>query len=744
MGGRRGVSTEQAIHLLLERIHTTWKIAPSHIASALFLDVSGAFDHVSHKRLLHNLRKRGIDRDTVRRIASFLSERTTTIRMGELESEEYRVDVGIPQGSPLSPILYLFYNADLLETAGGRDVQTAGWIDDVYFFTRSTSAEQNCRKLERAHRRAESWARSHGSRFSPAKYQLIHFTRSRTRFNVTETVRIKDTEVQPTRAATYLGMILDPALRWDEQIKHVQKKATPLLTSLTSLVGNTWGAGLTQSRRIYQAAVIPAVLYGGSAWYRLRTDNGHLQTQHQILNQIHGRAVRAITGAFRATATTTMNIETHLLLMQQLLEKHVMESFLRLQTSKAAHLIRKARTDEIKGQGYVSLRWRPWDWSPLQKINELVIQKLGRTSLDGLESIQPFIAAPYWMPPEIIIDENAERAMEQHEATTGQGQSVTAVYTNGSGIKGRVGAAAVCPQYYETRSVYMGELSEATVYAAELQGILLAMVIILRRQIRRVVIFTDNQAALRVLQNPGRQSGQFILETILVAIEKARQHELTILFRWILSHRGIDGNEQADTEAKEATGWRQVRTRRDRSKEVMTDDTAPRPAHRRLLQTAVKSRIRETVNAKWEHDWRSSPHGRTVYELTPTPTKKVLRVHQRLHRALSTTVTQLRTGKIGPRHYLYQRGVPNTPDADCQCGKATQAVQHVLLACPLLKNLCEEIFGRRLGGPEGEGSLKKILNTPKLAIRGAKFTICTGFLGRFEAVDNAEIDQAEH
>jgi hypothetical protein len=71
-------------------------------------------------------------------------------------------------------------------------------------------------------------------------------------------------------------------------------------------------------------------------------------------------------------------------------------------------------------------------------------------------------------------------------------------------------------------------------------------------------------------------------------------------------------------------------------------------------------------------------------------------------------------------------------------------VQHVLLACPLLKSLREEIFGRRFGGPEGEGSLKKILNTPKLAIRAAKFMVRMGLLRQFGAVDRAEIDQAEH
>lgn len=79
------------------------------------LDVSGAFDNISHVRLLHNLRKRKIDEKTVRWIASFLSDRHTRIRIDGFTSPQYATSTGIPQGSPLSPILYLFYNADLIE-----------------------------------------------------------------------------------------------------------------------------------------------------------------------------------------------------------------------------------------------------------------------------------------------------------------------------------------------------------------------------------------------------------------------------------------------------------------------------------------------------------------------------------------------------------------------------------------------------------------------------------------------------
>ncbi len=57
-GGRRGTSTEHAIHRLVEKTYKGWYQGKD--TSSLMLDVTGAFDNVSHEKLLHNLKKRRI------------------------------------------------------------------------------------------------------------------------------------------------------------------------------------------------------------------------------------------------------------------------------------------------------------------------------------------------------------------------------------------------------------------------------------------------------------------------------------------------------------------------------------------------------------------------------------------------------------------------------------------------------------------------------------------------------------
>lgn len=115
MGARKLCGTETALELLTEQVHTIWGCGRDKVASILSLDVAGAFSNVSHPRLLHNLRKRQIPTDIIAWVESFLSQRTTTMVINRRHTGACTVRTGIPQRSPLSSILFLFYNVNLIE-----------------------------------------------------------------------------------------------------------------------------------------------------------------------------------------------------------------------------------------------------------------------------------------------------------------------------------------------------------------------------------------------------------------------------------------------------------------------------------------------------------------------------------------------------------------------------------------------------------------------------------------------------
>jgi hypothetical protein len=51
LGGRRGISTDHAIQILLDRIHRAWG-AGLPVVSMTLLDVMGVYDNTAHERLL--------------------------------------------------------------------------------------------------------------------------------------------------------------------------------------------------------------------------------------------------------------------------------------------------------------------------------------------------------------------------------------------------------------------------------------------------------------------------------------------------------------------------------------------------------------------------------------------------------------------------------------------------------------------------------------------------------------------
>ncbi len=113
MGARPGRSIDTALDFLVIQIHASWQNRDG-MATPLSLNMTGALDRVVPTWLLHNMRERKIPELIVKWVGSFISNRTTTLCLPGYNTDCFSPHSGIYQWSQLSPILFLFYNANLI------------------------------------------------------------------------------------------------------------------------------------------------------------------------------------------------------------------------------------------------------------------------------------------------------------------------------------------------------------------------------------------------------------------------------------------------------------------------------------------------------------------------------------------------------------------------------------------------------------------------------------------------------
>src|SRR5205814_4389667 len=117
-------------------------------ASFLTMDVKGAFDAVLPGRLICRLREQGWPDHLVCWIQSFTTKRTVKIRLDGETGPLTDIWCGLPQGSPISPILFMLYIAPLF-WLGTTTKRRFGYADDIGLLAVSTDLQTNCEKLQK-------------------------------------------------------------------------------------------------------------------------------------------------------------------------------------------------------------------------------------------------------------------------------------------------------------------------------------------------------------------------------------------------------------------------------------------------------------------------------------------------------------------------------------------------------------------------------------------------------------------
>ena len=304
-GARKQRSAEQALLLLQEQIYTAWR--GQKIASLISFDVKGAYNGVCKERLLQRMRARGIPDELLRWINAFCSDRTTTIQVNGHSSEVQSLpQAGLPQGSPLSPILFLFFNADLVQRRIDSHGGAIAFVDDFTAWVTGPTAQSNRQGIEAIIKDALDWETRSGATFNIQKTAIIHFTRKSYKSD-SQPFMIKGQAVDPQDHVKILGVVMDAKLKYKEHIWMAASRGLQAAMELRRLRGLT----PSTTRQLFTCMVTPVVDYASHVW--MHACNYKLVGP---INRVQRMAAQAIVGTFRTVATSVAEAEAHIASVQ--------------------------------------------------------------------------------------------------------------------------------------------------------------------------------------------------------------------------------------------------------------------------------------------------------------------------------------------------------------------------------------------------------------------------------------------
>ena len=165
--------------------------------------------------------------------------RSTTISYDDHVSQNYAITNRVDQGCPLSVILYLFYNADLLDIANPLNGKLAvGFMDDIIFAIRAKDFDLVVTKVQNIWTRpagVKEWSQLHHSHFGIEKFGLLGATRRReadpqrpgkTKRIARPSIIINGHTIRPTTSVKYLGVLMDKELRFTDHANYALAKGT--------------------------------------------------------------------------------------------------------------------------------------------------------------------------------------------------------------------------------------------------------------------------------------------------------------------------------------------------------------------------------------------------------------------------------------------------------------------------------------------------------------------------------------
>ena len=293
-GFRQGYSTE----LALAKFHedTLNNLDNSYATCALLLDLSKAFDSVDRKILLDKLYRYGIRGIAFNLIKSYLANRSQYIQVGKIKSAHSTVEVGVPQGSILSPLLFLIHINDFKNCTR---LNVINFADDTMLYYKFQETKNFEYFIKQELRNVTTWMKTNKLKLNLNKTKFMIFAPDSENFKTLKNIKLSiedEVELEQVSQCKYLGITIDDKLNWKAHISILRRK---LAKTIGLLYRTRQYLNHTCRKLILNSLFISHLKYGLICYGRT------FETNLKPLNILFNQAIRCINFYRRQDKTTS-------------------------------------------------------------------------------------------------------------------------------------------------------------------------------------------------------------------------------------------------------------------------------------------------------------------------------------------------------------------------------------------------------------------------------------------------------
>ena len=270
-GFRKHRSAIEHLVELQQAGHTTFK--HNKVLLTSFLDLSKAYDTVSRPLLLHKLEQKGVCGKMLSFLNHFLGARTSTVSYRHTTSNKLSFRHGVPQGSPLSPLIFNIYTAPAIQISHEHN-KTAlrALADDLTAWDSGKTISSAEKSLTNALEPVHSFSSTHRMKFSHGPPNTVPKPKSKvltiTRKRKVRKARVKfgPHNLQVCESAKYLGITFDRRLTFNLHVTNLWKEKVGVVEEFSKYTHTRHGCHQLVAIKMVNTIVVPQLEYGSEIW----------------------------------------------------------------------------------------------------------------------------------------------------------------------------------------------------------------------------------------------------------------------------------------------------------------------------------------------------------------------------------------------------------------------------------------------------------------------------------------------